>query len=151
MKTLKLSLMLSVVAFLGACSMTPSYQTYEVVGTVVRSERAPEVCEERNSGAGSNPLLMGLLGGVIGNQFGSGNGRKAMTAVGAVTGAAMANKRDNELEGKYDCSRDGYNHTVRYIHPVSQNLSYKTMNTSKRYREGTNVRMDVDVPIVNKN
>jgi uncharacterized protein YcfJ len=37
-------------------------------------------------------IVGGLLGGVIGRQFGGGNGRNAMTAVGALVGASMASQ-----------------------------------------------------------
>lgn len=44
---------------------------------------------QRNPGA---PLLGGLVGGVIGHQFGKGKGKDLATAVGAIGGAMIANK-----------------------------------------------------------
>jgi uncharacterized protein YcfJ len=35
-------------------------------------------------------IVGGVLGGLLGNQFGGGNGKKALTAVGAVLGASIA-------------------------------------------------------------
>jgi len=39
------------------------------------------------------PILGGVVGGVIGHQFGSGRGRDLATAVGAIAGGTMANRR----------------------------------------------------------
>ena len=44
---------------------------------------------QRNPAA---PLLGGVLGGVIGHQFGGGSGKDVATAVGAIGGAMIANK-----------------------------------------------------------
>ena len=35
-------------------------------------------------------LLGGLVGGLVGNQFGGGNGRKALTVIGALAGSSIA-------------------------------------------------------------
>jgi len=45
---------------------------------------------EKNPGA---PLLGGIVGGVIGHQFGGGSGKDLATAVGAIAGGAIANKQ----------------------------------------------------------
>ncbi len=59
-----------------------------------------EVYEEVSAGPGHRPLgtagptiAGGILGGVIGHQFGSGRGNDAMTALGALMGAAIASER----------------------------------------------------------
>lgn len=41
--------------------------------------------------SGGGAIVGGLAGGVIGNQFGKGNGRKAMTVVGALAGGLIGN------------------------------------------------------------
>ena len=46
----------------------------------------------RRGGVGAQ-IIGGLIGGVIGNQFGGGNGRKALTVAGALVGSSIA--RDN--------------------------------------------------------
>ena len=41
-------------------------------------------------GSATNEIIGGLFGGLIGNQFGDGDGKKAMTAAGALLGASLA-------------------------------------------------------------
>ena len=45
-------------------------------------------------------LVGGLIGGLVGNQFGGGNGKRALTVTGAIAGAAIANDiaRQNRYE-----------------------------------------------------
>lgn len=72
------------------------------------SESVPqEVCEQvrvpiyetrRGQATTGNALGGAILGGVIGNQFGSGSGKDAMTVLGAIVGADMANKRGNDYQ-----------------------------------------------------
>ena len=61
-----------------------------------------EVCQDRvqHSGDGSatNELVGALFGGAIGNSFGKGDGKDAMTLFGALMGASLAH--DDE-----DCKR----------------------------------------------
>ena len=47
--------------------------------------------------ASDSEVFMGfLLGGAIGNQFGGGNGKDAMTVIGALEGASQASERKKE-------------------------------------------------------
>jgi len=64
---------------------------------VERVERGPD-----RTGA---TIAGGLLGAVIGHQFGSGSGRRAATVAGAVLGGAVANSASARAEARYD---DGY-------------------------------------------
>jgi uncharacterized protein YcfJ len=48
--------------------------------------------DDRRGGGGSK-LLGGLLGGLLGHQFGGGHGKTALTIVGAFAGAAIAGGR----------------------------------------------------------
>ncbi|WP_317203061.1 glycine zipper 2TM domain-containing protein, partial [Janthinobacterium sp.] len=59
--------------------------------------------------AGSGAVAGGLVGALLGNQVGSGNGRSAATVVGAV-GGAMAG---NEIEKNRAAGRDAYQISVR--------------------------------------
>lgn len=47
--------------------------------------------------SGGEVLGGAILGGVIGNQFGKGNGKSAMTALGAIVGGSVANERKQEM------------------------------------------------------
>jgi uncharacterized protein YcfJ len=57
---------------------------------------------DRRSEANALPALFGgVLGGVIGNQFGRGNGKRAMTVIGALAGASIATSRRHDISHEY--------------------------------------------------
>ena len=60
-----------------------------------------EICRDvkvpHGSGTG-NSIISGIIGGVLGNQFGSGEGKIAMTGLGALTGAILGGQ---EPQGSY--------------------------------------------------
>ena len=64
----------------------------------------------RRGGAGAT-IAGGIIGGLVGNQFGSGRGKDAATVVGGLLGASIANDvaRQNR---RYEDHR-GYHETVR--------------------------------------
>ena len=59
-----------------------------------------EVCQDRvqpaGDGSATNELVGALFGGAIGNSFGKGDGKDAMTLFGALMGASLAH--DDELK-----------------------------------------------------
>ncbi|MFO1217982.1 MAG: glycine zipper 2TM domain-containing protein [Burkholderiaceae bacterium] len=67
----------------------------DTVGAVKAIE---PITETRSSGAGA--VVGGLLGGVVGHQFGKGDGKKAMTVVGAVGGAVAGNEVEKSRNRK---------------------------------------------------
>ena len=81
-------------------SVTPLVSTVsESVPQEVCSQVRVPVYETRRGQASTGDALGGaILGGVIGNQFGSGSGKDAMTVLGAIVGADMANKRGNNYQ-----------------------------------------------------
>jgi uncharacterized protein YcfJ len=112
-----------------------------------RDDRAPAV-------------LAGIVGGVIGNQFGGGRGRDAATVAGAALGYSMA--RDSQrrngsyvsggreytsyeerCETRTDFRRDeqirGYDVTYRYHGRV--------YHTTTDYHPGDRIRVEVDVDV----
>ena len=113
-----------------------------------RSDRAPAV-------------LAGIVGGVIGNQFGSGNGRDAATVAGAALGYSLA--RDSQRRngsGHYHEGREvaryeprcetrteyareeqvtGYEVTYRY--------HGRTYTTVTDYHPGDRIRVEVDMDV----
>lgn len=70
------------------------------VGKVVNVEES-EQCSTIDRTSGGEQLTGALIGGAIGNQFGSGNGRKIMTATGAIVGAGIASNEDEECSIVY--------------------------------------------------
>ena len=60
-----------------------------------------EICRDvkvpRGSGT-NNSIISGIIGGVLGNQFGSGKGKITMTGLGALTGAILGGQ---EQQGSY--------------------------------------------------
>lgn len=67
-----------------------------VARPAVASNRVGEVTRiepirEKPQGTGAGGVLGGVLGAVVGNQFGHGNGRAAMTVIGAAGGAYAGN------------------------------------------------------------
>lgn len=64
---------------------------------VVESVQAVKV---KGDGTGVGAVAGGVLGGVVGNQFGSGNGRAAMTVLGAVGGGVAGNEVEKHVKAK---------------------------------------------------
>lgn len=86
---------------------------------VCKEIKVPQKSEMNTEGA----ILGGLLGGVVGNQFGKGNGKDAMTGLGAITGAILGGKdkgprnyttqRQCQIETRYEeTQREVYSHSV---------------------------------------
>lgn len=73
-------------------------------------------------------IIGGIIGGVIGNQFGKGNGKDAMTGIGAMTGAIIGGQdkgprnyttqRQCQVETRYEETKKSvYSHsTVTFYH-----------------------------------
>ena len=52
--------------------------------------------ELRQSNSGGGAILGLIIGGLVGNQFGHGNGRAATTVVGAMAGSAIGNAAEED-------------------------------------------------------
>jgi uncharacterized protein YcfJ len=88
--------------------------------------------EPRQRGAAGATIAGGIIGGIVGNQFGSGRGRDAATVVGGLLGAGIANdvardrqarqrgyvetvrRCDNRTEVRFEERIDGYHVTYRF-------------------------------------
>jgi len=57
---------------------------------------------DRRGGSAVPTIAGGVLGGVIGRQFGSGNGRDAMTVLGTLVGAAVGHQSSHRRYVDYD-------------------------------------------------
>jgi uncharacterized protein YcfJ len=45
----------------------------------------------------NSAIIGGIIGGVVGNQFGKGDGKDAMTGIGAMTGAIIAGQKEGTV------------------------------------------------------
>ncbi len=83
----------------------------------------------------NDPNLAGAaIGGVVGNQFGKGNGKKAMTILGALGGAAVGSQVNSQkLVPGYAVTLRGSDGDVvtfnsqNYL-PVGQTVNYRNQN-----------------------
>lgn len=111
--------------------------------TPVKSE--PAVCnncgviesitsvDQRAEGSGVGAVGGAVLGGLLGNQVGGGNGRKLATVAGAIGGAVAG----NQVEGRVKATRT-YTIAVRLENGKLQNL---IQNEQPNWREGDRVRI----------
>ena len=99
-----------------------------------------EVCKQVHQGTGdgsaTNEIIGAIFGGAIGNQFGEGDGKDAMTLAGIFLGASLAH--DEELaQGTGGFTTKCYTET-RYVEAVhSQVYSHSTLTfriKGKKYR-----------------
>jgi outer membrane lipoprotein SlyB len=93
--------------------------------------------EQKGEGTGIGAVAGGVLGGVLGNQVGGGNGKKAMTVLGAV-GGGMAG---HEIE-KRQRSTTQYSVKVRMEDGTLRTLTQATAPTvgQKVTVEGTQIK-----------
>jgi len=78
-------------------------------------------------------LFGGLIGGAIGNQFGSGNGKKAMTLIGAIAGASIAANNQRDVEHRADAAWDNYRPAMNHA-PRSRRVC-ETRYERREYQE----------------
>ena len=93
-----------------------------------------EVCKRVRQGTGdgsaTNEIIGAIFGGVIGNQFGEGDGKDAMTLAGIILGASLAH--DDELaQGPGVFTTRCYIET-RYQESVHKVYSHSTLTTKIR-------------------
>ena len=92
-------------------------QPYRV--EVCKDVQVPQKNEMNTEGA----IIGGIIGGVIGNQFGKGDGKDAMTGIGALSGAIIGGQdkgprnyttqRQCQIETRYEeTQREVYSHST---------------------------------------
>ena len=96
-----------------------------------------EVCQDKvqHSGDGSatNELVGALFGGAIGNSFGKGDGKDAMTLFGALMGASLAH--DDEVAKGPTRTVTVCDVETRYEESVSEVYSHSTITFGLKGRE----------------
>lgn len=99
------------------------------------------------------PTVVGaILGGVIGNQFGSGSGRRAATAAGALLGGAIgrdAGRHDHGdrrvLRQRCQVEREWRERTVRSGYRVTYEYGGRLHRTTLPHHPGERIRVRVSV------
>lgn len=88
----------------------------------------------KGEGTGLGAVAGGLLGGVVGNQMGGGNGKKAMTVLGAVGGGLAGHEVEKRARA-----------TTSYVVKVRMDdKSLKTMTLPTAPKQGDRVEVDGD-------
>jgi len=96
-----------------------------------------EVCQDRvqpaGDGSATNELVGALFGGAIGNSFGKGDGKDAMTLFGALMGASIAH--DDELKNNPGTRTVTVcDVQTRYEESTSKSYSHSTITFSSNGR-----------------
>jgi outer membrane lipoprotein SlyB len=112
-------------------SNTISYGVIDSIETVNSNNTSS------NSSIGVGTVLGGVVGGVGGNQVGSGNGRTAATAVGAVGGAIIG----HEIEKSRNNQPTSYNYRVG-VRLDNGGYDNVMQNTIGNLRVGDRVRIE---------
>ncbi len=89
-------------------------------------------CSEGNNTTGA--MLGGAaLGGLLGSQFGHGDGRLAMTAIGTLAGAAIGNKIGKNMD-EVDRSRMREAEQRAYAAPINETIIWNNPKTGNSGR-----------------
>jgi uncharacterized protein YcfJ len=88
--------------------------------------------------SGAATLLGGVIGGLVGSQFGGGNGKKVLGIAGAIVGASVANQAARHRHDNYG-SRGYYNSPNRNAHYRPQRCA--TVMESREIEEVTGYRV----------
>jgi uncharacterized protein YcfJ len=105
--------------------------TYKTKNVIQQTPYRVEVCQDRvqpaGDGSATNELVGALFGGAIGNQFGKGDGKDAMTLFGALMGASLAH--DDEIaKGQGSRVVTVCDIQTRYEESVSKVYSHSTLS-----------------------
>lgn len=98
----------------------------------------------------TNKLAGGILGGVIGNQFGGGDGKKALTIAGALLGASMSGNGEELSRGETRevCTTRYREKEIRMLSHYDVTVIYNNNEiTFKTKRRPTGRSMDVLVDV----
>lgn len=137
----------------------PLVERYRVAAPVQECWNETRYEDARGNGGNRNgaTLLGGLVGAVIGNQFGHGSDRKVATVAGAVLGGAVGNQVGRSNEGRYgdeareyDVQRCATRHEDRYEERVvAYRVTYlyngRRLQTELPYDPGPRMRIAVAV------
>ena len=86
-----------------------------------------ETLQQSGDGSATNEIMGAILGGAIGNQFGEGDGKEAMTLAGIFLGASIANDAEKaNSTGQVVVSQEVCENKVRQ--KIEKRLSHYKIN-----------------------
>jgi len=89
-------------AYADVLRVDPVYETVRFREPREECFEQPVVRRERGSDGSGGAVLGALIGGALGNQVGSGNGRKAATVAGAVIGGSVGHNASRRPDREYE-------------------------------------------------
>lgn len=141
---LKSVLALTAVLALGACANMNTAGSTSTYPQPTNSSRAYveygvvesiDLVRQGSTGVGGGAILGAVVGGILGNQVGGGDGKTAATVIGAAGGAYAG----NELEKRNQPQEDAFKMTIRM-----RDGSYQTLTQTSHadIRVGDRVRVE---------
>jgi uncharacterized protein YcfJ len=128
-------------AFAEVIGVKPVKETYSTPREVCHDEQVTHTQPVQDEHRITGTLIGAVAGGVLGNQIGSGDGRKIATVAGAAAGGYAGNRVQGHIQ-----DNNTYQTTQRHCETV-QDKHQKTVGYDVRYRLGDKedtVRMDHD-------
>ena len=93
-----------------------------------------ETIQQSGDGSATNEIMGAILGGAIGNQFGEGDGKEAMTLAGIFLGASIANDAEKaNSTGQVVVSQEVCENKVRQ--KIEKRLSHYKINVEYEGRD----------------
>ena len=93
-----------------------------------------ETLQQSGDGSATNEIMGAILGGAIGNQFGEGDGKEAMTLAGIFLGASIANDAEKaNSTGQVVVSQEVCEYKVRQ--KIEKRLSHYKINVEYEGRD----------------
>jgi uncharacterized protein YcfJ len=137
----------------GYASKTGIVVNVEPVYSTAYAPKVQEQCFEAQipvygqvQGSSGDALLGAVIGGAIGNQFGGGSGKDAMTVLGAIVGANEATKPSNRVVGyttEWRCEMVKINQETKILHhyQVTYKLNgrYHRVNVDRPFEVGQSI------------
>ena len=104
-----------------------------------------QAIQQKGEGSGLGGVGGAVAGGLLGHQVGGGNGKTALTVLGAVGGAFAGNEIEKRVKATtvYDVSvrmEDGSVRTFRQSQPIAAGTRVQAEGTTLRVSSGTAVR-----------